>query len=99
MKKQSISYEEELYKALQDPIEAQAYLNAALEDEDPHVFLLALKDVVIARTKISDLAKNTNLNRENLYRMLSRKGNPKMTSIQTVLNEIGFNLSVQPFNK
>ena len=42
------SYESDLLKALTDPIEAKEYLNAALEDEDPEVFLLALKDVVEA---------------------------------------------------
>ena len=42
---------------LQDPKEAQAYLNAALMDEDPRVFLLALKNVleVQEKTKINHL--------------------------------------------
>lgn len=99
MNKRSINYEEELYEALQDPAEAQAYLNAALDDEDPRVFLLALKDVVEAHSNLSDIARKTNLNRENLYRMLSRKGNPKLTSIQSVLNAIGMNLAVQSRTK
>ena len=34
-----------LFKRLQDPKAAAAYLNAALEDEDPKVFLIALKDI------------------------------------------------------
>ena len=37
-------YKEHLLKSLEDPKEAAAYLDACLED-DPHVFLLALKDV------------------------------------------------------
>ncbi len=41
----TISYEEHLFERLKNPKEAAAYLNAALEDEDPRVFLVALKDV------------------------------------------------------
>ena len=42
------SYKEHLFERLQDADEAAAYLNAALEDEDPRVFLLALRDVTDA---------------------------------------------------
>lgn len=95
MGKRSVNYEEELHKILEDPAKAQAYLNASLNDEDPRVFLLALKDVIEAQSKIGDVAKEANLSRENLYRILSKKGNPKLTSIQSVLNAVGLNLAVQ----
>lgn len=42
----SRNYREDLLRALQDPEEAKAYLNAALEDGDEAVFLLALNNVV-----------------------------------------------------
>ena len=95
MNKRFIDYQETLLQDLQDPKEAIAYLNAALKDEDPHIFLLALKNVVDAQGKISSIAKKTKLNRENLYRMLSPKGNPKLTSIVPVLHSLGLNFSVQ----
>ncbi len=41
----SKSYQSDLINALKDPLEAQEYLNAALEDGNPEVFLLALRDV------------------------------------------------------
>ncbi len=44
-------YEEHLLKELQKPEEAAAYLNAALEDDDPHVCLLAFCDVAEAEQK------------------------------------------------
>lgn len=47
------------------------YLEAALEGDDPRVFLMALKDVAEAYGGLAKLAKTTGLNRENLYRMLS----------------------------
>jgi DNA-binding phage protein len=44
----SRSYRNDLLQDLQDPQETQEYINAALEDDDPQVFLLALHDVVDA---------------------------------------------------
>lgn len=97
MKKRFIDYQEELIKSLQDPEEAVAYLNAALMDDDERVFLLALKNVLEAQEgDMASLARITKLNRENLYRMLSKKGNPKLTSIRSVLNALGLELAVQP---
>ncbi|NCR42469.1 MAG: hypothetical protein GPJ21_23265, partial [Microcystis aeruginosa W13-11] len=39
----SRSYQDDLFKALQDTEEARAYLNAALEDGNAQVFILALQ--------------------------------------------------------
>jgi probable addiction module antidote protein len=90
------TYHELLIEDLQDPEEALAYLNAALLDEDPRIFLVALKNVVEAQGgDIAALAEEADLNRENLYRMLSKKGNPKLTSIKSVLNVLGLELAVQ----
>ena len=97
-KQQTTNYQEDLIKGLQDPQEALAYLNAALMDEDPRIFLLAIKNVLEAQgIGMSDIAKVTKLNRENLYRMLSKRGNPKLTSIIPVLHSLGFNLAIQPY--
>lgn len=94
------SYQKELIKALKDPREAQEYLNGALEDGDPEVFLLALRDVAEAQLGgMSKLSKSSGLNRENLYRMLSKKGNPELTSLQTLLEALGFRLSVESRKK
>jgi len=91
-----VDYEESLLKELQDPEEAIEYLNAALMDEDPRVFLLAIKHVLEAQQqKMSVVAKKSNLNRENLYRMLSKRGNPRLTSIVPMLNALGLHLTVQ----
>ena len=96
MKRKMIDYQEDLIESLRDPQEAVAYLNAALMDEDERIFLLALKNVLEAQGgDMTTLAKDAHLNRENLYRILSRKGNPKLTSIKSVLNAMGFELAVQ----
>ena len=92
----SKSYQNNLIESLKDPTEAAEYLNAALEDGEPEVFLLALRDVVDSYGGMGKLAASTSLNRENLYRMLSTKGNPEFFSLSTVLSAIGFRLAVEP---
>ena len=92
----SKSYQSGLLDSLKDTTEAVEYLNAALEDGEPEVFLLALRNVVDSYGGMGKLAASTSLNRENLYRMLSTKGNPEFFSLSTVLDAIGFRLAVEP---
>src|SRR3989338_1942591 len=92
----SRNYQTDLLESLKDPVEAAEYLNAGLEEGEPDVFLLALRDVVDSYGGMSKLAGSTSLNRENLYRMLSSKGNPEFFSLSTVLDAIGFRLAVEP---
>jgi probable addiction module antidote protein len=88
-------YRESLLESLRNPDEAAQYLNACLEDEDPHVFLLALRDVADAHGGIRTLSQTAKLNRESLYRMLSKTGNPSLDSLVAVLNACGMRLAVQ----
>jgi probable addiction module antidote protein len=98
MKRVLRNYQDKLLQDLQDHELASAYLNVALTDEDPRIFLLALKNVLEAQGgDMSGLAKKSKLNRENLYRILSNKGNPKLNSIVAVLNALGLHLAVQPY--
>jgi len=90
------SYRDRLLESLKKADEAAQYLNACLEDEDPRVFLMALRDVADARGGIRTLSRGTRLNRESLYRMLSRVGNPSLDSLSAVLNGVGLRLSVRP---
>ena len=94
MSNPAVNYEEGLKKALADPEEAVAYLNAALEEGTQDVFLLALRDVAEARG-ISELARQTTLNRENMYRILSARGNPQLSSLTALLNSLGLKLAVE----
>ena len=87
-------YEDVLDEDLQDPSEAAGYLNACLEDGDPEVFLLALRDVARARGGVAKLAEVTELNREHLYRILSENGNPELRSLEALLDALGFRLAV-----
>lgn len=90
------NYKEHLLEQLQDPEESAAYLNAALHDDDPHVFLLALRDIAEAQGGIGWLAEEADLNRENLYRTLSKRGNPRFFNLLAVLGACGLELSIHP---
>lgn len=91
----SVSYHDYLVRSLKDPKQAEGYLNAALEDGDPRIFLIALRNVAEARGGMGRTAVKSNLNRESLYRMLSRKGNPSLQSLATLLSSLGFRLAVE----
>src|SRR5205814_4826952 len=84
-----------LLKALRNPEQAAHYLNACLDDKDPRVFLLALRDVADSRGGIRALSQDAGLNREALYRMLSKSGNPSLDSLAAVLKALGLRLAVQ----
>ena len=94
MKKTTASYRDGLLKDLADPNEAAAYLNAALEDGAQDVFLLALRDIAEAKG-MSRLSRHAKLNRESLYRMLSSKGNPQLSSLESILESVGLRLAVE----
>jgi len=98
MTKQAVkteSYREGLLKSLRNPEEATHYLNACLEDGDPRVFLLALRDVADAHGGIGAISHDADLNRESLYRMLSKAGNPSLNSLSAVLRACGLRLAVE----
>lgn len=88
-------YKRQLIKDLKSVRYAAEYLTAALE-EGEDVFLLALRDVVMAQGGISALARRTRLNRENLYDVLSARGNPRLKNITVILRRLGFDLCLRP---
>jgi probable addiction module antidote protein len=83
-------------EALMDSRKAVAYLNAAMEEGDRELFLLALRNVAEAHGGMAAVSEKAKLNRESLYRMLSRKGNPEIKSIPSLLNSMGLKLTVEP---
>ena len=75
---------------------AAAYVQAAIEEGDPAGLLQALRNVAEARGGIARIAEKTGLNREALYRTLSRRGNPQLKSLAAILDATGLRLSVTP---
>ena len=68
-----------------------AYLEAALEDDDSALVTTALGD--IARAKgVSEIARETGLGRESLYKALSPDGNPEFSTVLKVVRALGLRL-------
>ena len=96
-KQQYREFKEYLLEKLKDPERALAYLNAAFDDEDERVFLLALKNVIQAQgEEITAIADETQLTRQSLYKILSKNGNPKLTNLRSILHALGYDLAIQP---
>lgn len=88
------TYQGDLMKRLKNSRYALGYLNAALEDDDEGVFLLALRDVAEAQGGLRKIAKKSGLNREHLFRMLSRNGNPRLESLRHLAHAFGWRIAL-----
>ena len=71
------------------------YLNAALEDPNPNVFLVAIRDVAKAHG-IAQLAKDTGLGRESLYKALTPGAKPRYDTVLKLLQALGVKLQAHP---
>lgn len=67
------------------------YLNAALEDPNPDVFLVATADVARARG-MAQLAKETGLGRESLYMALAPGAKPRYDTVLKLVRALGVQL-------
>lgn len=73
------------------------YLQAAIDesDGDPSIIVVALGDIARARG-VMQLAKETGLSREGLYKALSPEGNPSFATIAKVIGALGLRLHASP---
>ena len=72
------------------------YLRTALEDDDePRVLLLALRQVTEAHGGVAKVAREAGVARESLYRALSTKGNPRLSTLMAVAKAVGLRLTVE----
>jgi probable addiction module antidote protein len=89
------SHRERLVAELRaDPGLAAEYLNAAAEDEDPRVYLAALRTVTEAEG-MAKVARAAGVPRESLYRALSPGGNPRFSTLYAILKAAGLKLAVR----
>jgi len=96
-RKTSISHERAMIRELRDDPEfAAEYLKAAMEESDePKVLLIALRQIALARG-VAKVAKAARIKRESLYRALSPRGNPRLTTLMAVTKALGLSLTVEP---
>jgi len=94
-------FEKEYFK---NPDNAKAVKQAMIEEfiESPDMpiedLLKALKEVIKVEG-VSKVAKETHLNRENLYRTFSEKGNPRIQTVNKVLNVFGYRIGIFPISR
>jgi len=95
-RKASISHDEVMIRRLRkDPDFAAEYLKASLEEsDDPRLLLIALRHLAQARG-IAKVAKAAGVERESLYRALSVRGNPRLSTLVAVTKAIGLKLTVE----
>ena len=88
-------YDWNVTDALKTPEARAAYIEAAIEENDPDFLTVALGDVAKAEgmTKVARKAKVT---RENLYRAFAPGGNPTMATVMRVLDALGLRICVSP---
>lgn len=88
-----VQHNDWLRERIRDPGFAAEYLTAAAEDEEPAVFLNALRKVAEVQG-MAEVAKRAKIPRESLYRVLSAKGNPRWSTLAPVVRATGLKLQV-----
>jgi probable addiction module antidote protein len=76
---------------LETEVDMALYLEAALEDGDPTLVAAALGDIGRAKG-MSEIARETGLGRESLYKALSPEGNPEFATVLKVIRALGLRL-------
>ncbi len=96
-RKPAISHHDAIVQELRaDAHFAAEYLKAALEDTDePKVLLIALRQIAAARGGIAKVAKAAGVERESLYRALSPRGNPRLSTLIAITRAVGLKLTVE----
>jgi probable addiction module antidote protein len=83
---------------LTTPEHVEAYLQVALEENDPEFFQEALGTV--ARSKgMQAIARQAKTTRAGLYKALSAAGNPEFATVIRVVEALGYRFSVKPVRK
>lgn len=80
---------------LADDGNAAALLDAAFGGGDEGDIMYALREVALAKEGVAAIAEATGLSRETLYRTLSRSGNPRLSTLLSVMRAAGVKLKVE----
>jgi len=92
-------YDEWLVESLKNSEEAQLYLKAAFEEYEKDYDLDILLHSIWAYAKaqgISNLARKSKINRQNLYRIFSGERNPRFKTMESIARGVGFKLAFIP---
>ena len=97
------TWREYLIEKFADREKAISYLQVALEeyqvDGDPAAFMLALQTVVEAQGGIHELANRIHTAPQTALKMLSSDNTPTLDTLGTILNALGWQLSIEPLKE
>jgi probable addiction module antidote protein len=94
VKRKKIEFKKDFYKELADVDAAAIYLNDAIKSGDASVILLAIRDVAKVQG-VAAISKKTGIQREHLYTILSRRGNPTLDNFNSIMKALGYDLMVK----
>ncbi len=100
----SHSYDDLIVKRFRkDPEEAMLYLEVSLEefekDNNTGALLSALRTVAEAQGGIPELARRIGMEKMTLYKALSEEGNPKLSTIGSILHGLGYRMKLEPITQ
>ncbi len=84
-------------ECLEDEETIAEYLNMALDDPNPEMLLLAVKNIARARG-MTQLAQDSGLGRESLYKALSEGAKPRYDTLLKVVRALGVKLHAEPIH-
>jgi probable addiction module antidote protein len=82
--------------SVRGPARAASHLNEILDSGDQAELLIALREMTREFGGIHQVAQRANLNRSQLYRTLSDRGNPAFRTLVAILRTMGLRVAVQP---
>lgn len=69
------------------------------KEEDQTLFLSTLFDVVKSHGTMTQVARDSSITREGLYKALSDKGNPSFFTVVKILKAVGLKITITPLNE
>lgn len=94
-----LSFDEYMNTELKSLEHAFMFLDTAIEeyeqDGDASALLSAIKRVAEAQGGLTKLAKETNLNRQNLYKIFNSKISPRFSTLTKILKALGYSITIK----
>jgi len=74
----------------------QIVIEEYLENNDLSYFNRALDVLIKAQGSVTAFAKNAGISRTHLYKILKSKSEPKLSTLKSILSELGYKLTIAP---
>ena len=99
MARQYLKFKDYLIDKLHDPVEAKEFLDTAImeyeKDSDSESLMLALRYLAEAQGGVPQLSERANINKQNLYKLLTGKTVPRFDTMVSIIKGLGYHLAPQ----